>query len=113
MIALVLATAAVFVNDLGAYVNARRHLVEGTRDAATTAAGVGAGRDTAARAAADEALKRGVEVYLYNQDGSRVEVWSRIPVEGTLVYGPIMSLVAGEPLDTLPVLEHYETSPVR
>ena len=113
VIALIVGVAAIFVNDLGAYVGARRDLVEGARDAANAAAGTGGSRDAAARAAAEAAHARGAEVYLYNQDGSRVEVWARIPIEGTIAYGPIRSLIAGDPFSTVPLLEYYETTPVR
>ncbi len=113
VIAVVLALAAVFVNDLGAFVNTRRELVEATREAADVAAGTRGDRNTAGRAAAAAAAARGVEVYLYDQDGTRVQVWARAEIEGTLVYGRVLALIAGEPLDTPPVLEHYETRPVR
>lgn len=114
VIALVVALAVTFVHDLGAYVNARRALVEGTRDAADVAAGVATtGRNAAARAAADKALERGVTVYLYDQDGTRVEVWGRIEVEGTWVYAPVTGFIEERPAEQLPVLEHYASTPIR
>ncbi len=109
IIALILAAAALFVNDLGAYVDTRRVLVEATRNAADAAAATKGSRDAGGRAAAEKALEQSVEVYLYNQDSTRVEVWARVPIEGTFIYGPARALIAGEPLDTMPLLEHYET----
>lgn len=112
--ALVVALAVTFVHDLGAYVNARRAVAEGARDAADVAAGLAStGRDAAARAAADKALERGVTVYLYNQDGTRVEVWTKIEVEGTWVYAPVIAFIQGRPAGQLPALEYYASTPIR
>lgn len=114
IVAVVLAVAITFVHDLGVYVSARRALVESTRDAAELAAGMSnASRDEAARAAADKAAERGVTVYMYDQDGTRVELWTRIEVEGTWVYAPVSAFIEGRASEDPPVLEHYETSPVR
>ncbi len=114
VIALVLALAVTFVHDLGAYVGARRAVVEATRDAADVAAGLAtSGRDAAARAAADSAADRGVTVYLYNQDSTRVEVWGKIEVEGTWVYAPATALIENRPSEQLPELEYYATAPIR
>lgn len=114
IIAVVLAVAITFVHDLGAYVNARRALIEGSREAAEVAAGLGSsGRDEAARSAAEKAAERGVTVYMYNQDSTRVEVWAKIEVDETWVYAPVTALIEGRDADQPPVLEHYETSPLR
>jgi Flp pilus assembly protein TadG len=114
IIALVIALAVTFVHDLGAYVSARRAVAEGARDAADVAAGLAStGRDAAARAAADKALERGVTVYLYDQDGTRVEVWAKIEVEGTWVYAPVTGFIEGRPAEQLPVLEYYASTPIR
>jgi len=114
IIAVVLAVAITFVHDLGSYVNARRRLIEGSREAAELAAGMGASsRDEAARAAAERAAERGVTVYMYNQDSTRVEVWAKIEVEDTWVYAPVTAFIEGRDADQVPVLEHYETSPLR
>jgi len=114
LIALVIALAVTFVHDLGAYVNARRTVVEATRDAADVAAGIATtGRDAAARAAADTAAGYGVTVYLYNQDETRVEVWGKIAVEDTWVYAPVTGWIENRPPDESPVLENYATAPIR
>jgi Flp pilus assembly protein TadG len=114
IVALVVALAVTFVHDLGEYVSARRAVVEGARDAADVAAGLAStGRDAAARAAADKALERGVTVYLYDQDGTRVEVWAKIEVDGTWVYAPVTAFIEGRPADQLPVLEYYASAPIR
>lgn len=113
-IALGIALAIVFVNDLGAYATARRTVIEATQGAADVAAGVAlSGRDAAGRAAVASASERGVTVYLYNQDDARVEVWGRIEVTDSWVYAPAVALIEGRPRDELPVLESYATSPVR
>lgn len=114
VIALIVGVAVTFVHDLGAYVDVRRTLVEATRDAADIAAGLATtGRDTAARAAADAAAERGVTVYLYDQDDTRVEIWAKMEVEGTWVYGPFTALVEARPSEQPPMLEYYATTPIR
>lgn len=114
LIALGIALAVAFVHDLGAYVNARRAVIEATRSAAEVAAGLATtGRDAAARAAAATAAEYGVTVYLYNQDNTRVEVWGKIEVEDTWVYAPVTGWIEDRPPDQLPVLENYATSPIR
>ena len=114
LIALGVALAVTFVHDLGAYVNARRTVIEATREAADVAAGVATtGRDAAARAAADTAAEYGVTVYLYNQDNTRVEVWGKIEVTGTWVYAPVTGRIQNRPADQLPVLESYASAPIR
>ncbi|HET6498024.1 MAG TPA: hypothetical protein VFH17_03115 [Coriobacteriia bacterium] len=113
-VALGIALAIVFINDLGAYVSARRAVIEATRQAADTAAGAAqSGRDAAARAAAETAAQQGVTVYLYDQDDTRVEVWGRIEITGSWVYAPAAALLEGRPRDELPVLESYSTTPIR
>lgn len=114
LVALGIALAIVFVNDLGAYVTARRTVIEATRQAAETAAGVAVdGRDAAARAAAQTAEERNVTVYLYDQDETRVEVWGRIEITDSWVYAPAVALLEGRPRDELPILESYATTPIR
>jgi hypothetical protein len=114
LIALGVALAVTFVHDLGAYVNARRNVVEATRDAADVAAGVAtSGRDAAARAAVETAAVYGVTVYLYNQDNTRVEVWGKMEVTDTWVYAPVTGWIEGRPADQLPVLEYYASAPIR
>jgi Flp pilus assembly protein TadG len=114
LIALGVALAVTFVHDLGAYVNARRSVIEATREAADVAAGVATtGRDAAARAAVDAATEYGVTVYLYNQDNTRVEVWGKIEVTDTWVYAPVTGWIEGRPADQLPVLENYASTPIR
>lgn len=114
LIALGIAVAVTFVHDLGAYVNARRTVVEATRDAADVAAGVAtSGRNEAAVAAVDTAAEYGVTVYLYNQDNTRVEVWGKIEVQDTWVYGPVTAVIENRPTGEPPVLENYATDPIR
>jgi len=105
--------AATFLNDLGAYVNTRRGLIEATREAAEEAAGVRGSSADAARAAAAVAAQRGATVYHYEQDGTRVEVWARADLEGTWVYGTLSALAEGRPRTEPLVLTHYETQPRR
>ncbi|MBE0417752.1 MAG: hypothetical protein IBX63_08295 [Coriobacteriia bacterium] len=114
VIALIVAVAVTFVHDLGAYVSARQAIVEASRDAADVAAGLATtGRDAAARAAADTASERGVTVYLYDQDGTRVEVWAKVEVEDTWIYAPVTAFVEGRPSEQLPVLDYRATAPIR
>lgn len=114
IIAVVVAVAATLVHDLGAWVTARRAVVEGSREAAEVAAGVASqGRDVAARAAAEVAAKRGVRVIEYTQDETRVEVRARAEVGGTWVLAPISAKISGQPADTLPTIDNVATQPVR
>ncbi len=113
IVIVIAAVAVVFLNDVGIFVNTRRNLIEATREAAETAAGVGGTRDDAARVAADRAAERGITVYLYDQDETQVEVWTKVDLDGTWVYGLLSALVEGRAQGESPVLMHYETHPRR
>jgi hypothetical protein len=107
--ALIVAVAVTFVHDLGAYVNARRTVVEAARDAADVAAGVAtSGRDAAARAAADSAADSGATVYLYDQDSTRVEVWGKDRGRRHMGVRTVTAFVEDRPSDQLPTLDYRD-----
>ncbi|MDY0087205.1 MAG: hypothetical protein RBS78_01415 [Coriobacteriia bacterium] len=114
ILAIGLAIAVTFVHDLGAWVTARRAVVEGSREAADVAAGLASEGERAATAAAAEvAAKRGVSVIEYRQDDTRVEVRASVEVTGTWVLAPISARIANRPAGTLPTIENLATQPVR
>lgn len=62
-------------------------------------------RDDAGVAAAVAAAEAGGVCYAYHQDDRTVHVWVRVPVERTLVVGPVEAAFAGRPL------AHWWSSP--
>jgi hypothetical protein len=100
-IALVVAIALVFLNDVGRWVNAQSRLNESTAQLAEWAATslAGNGRDSAAQLVSVEGAKRGIAVYQYDQDQNTVRIWGSADVSGTWVIGPYVAITKGVPLD--------------
>jgi hypothetical protein len=92
--ALVIALIVIPVYDAGVLLSSWYGLDQTTRDAAVQASEVGKGgeRDVGYRAAADYAAQRGAEVYGYDQDQSKVYIWTRMPIGHTIVAGPVWVL---------------------
>ncbi len=112
IIALILFVAAVFLNEVGHYARARYDLNNATNDIADRLSRYARGKSRvqAANQAAAIARQEGVEVYQYDQDPTRVQVWARVKVAGTLIVGPYRAWRAGKPLDTPYVITDYATS---
>ena len=100
-IALVVAIALVFLNDVGRWVNSQSRLNESTAQLAEWAATnlAGKSRSAAAQAVGDEGTKHGIRVYQYDQDQSTVRIWSSVDVPGTWVIGPYVAITRGTPID--------------
>jgi hypothetical protein len=100
-IALVVAIALVFLNDVGRWVNAQSQLNENTAQLAEWAATslAGRNRDAAAQLVTAEGTKRGLTVYQYDQDQNTVRIWGSVDVSGTWVIGPYVAITRGTPLD--------------
>ncbi len=110
---MLLAVVATAFHDAGRYVALRRQLVEGTRIAAESAAKLNSDRNTAARAAIDAAEPHGVTVIAYDQDGTSVEVWGQIEIDGTWVLNDIAVLIEGRDRDRPYLLQHAESAIMR
>lgn len=106
-IALTIALAAVFVNDVGRYAKARYDASVIAQTAAEAAASNGKTRtrNENAIAAANAAARDGGTVYLYDQDENQAYVWVRYPVNDTFVWGRFLAWQNDQPLDTVPVVE--------
>lgn len=101
VVVIVVAFAAIFINDVGRYAKTRYDLSNIAMTTADSLADNRAdSRDKNARAAAQFAQAEGATVYLYDQDDTRIYVWVQKPVEGTWVLARAMSLIAGSPIDT-------------
>ena len=100
-VALVIAVAVVFLNDIGRWVNAQSRLNEDTAHLADwTAANVHtASRDAGAQLATTEGARLGIRVYQYDQDQNSVRIWSSSDVPGTWVIGPYVAVAKGVPID--------------
>lgn len=90
---IVLGVAA--VNDIGRYVVSYFSLSDTTQQAALAAARTGNNRDEAAVVAASYASDKGVAVYAFDMDGSRVYVYTEMPLDGTWVLAPILTTIQG------------------
>lgn len=100
-IALAVAIALVFLNDIGRWVNAQSRLNEDTAELAQWAA-ANVRTDNAAiatRMVSTEGERRGTRVYQYDQDQNTVRIWSSTDVHGTWVIGPYVAVVKGTPMD--------------
>ncbi len=102
VIVLVVAIAAVFINDVGKFTRARYDLSKATDSIVEEMSqyALGKTRNASAVKAAELGGQKSVEVYMYDQDGEGVHVWTRLPVSGTKVIGPFMAWRAHKPLDT-------------
>lgn len=100
-IALVVAVALVFLNDVGRWVNAQSKLNESTAQLAEWAAlnVQTQSRDAGALLVSSEGAKQGVRVYQYDQDQTSVRIWSSADVPGTWVIGPYVAVTKGTPID--------------
>jgi len=115
VIALVVALAAVFINDVGKFTRSRYNLDNATKQVVDEIASHAGSlpRDQAAQQAATLAQQNGIRVYQYDQNGTGVQVWTELPVEGTWVLGRLAAWRSGKPLDTAYVLRNYGTSVYR
>ncbi len=111
-VALIILVAAVFLNDVGHYARARYELNKATDIVVDEMSRYGRRntRAVSAARAAELARQEDIEVYQYDQDDEVVRVWSRIPVDGTLIIGPYRAWRADTPLDTPFYLLDYGTS---
>jgi hypothetical protein len=101
VIILVVALVAIPINDLVRFLGAFYSLDNVTRAAALTAAEQAkrsrADRTGPGTAAVEYAAARGVHVSGYDQDQSKVTVWTDAPVPGTLAWGPLTAAFARKP----------------
>jgi len=115
IIALVVVVGAVFVNDVGRFTRSRYNLDNATNqivdEIAFTAASLP--RDKAAGQVAALAQEKGIRVYQYDQNGTGVQVWTELPIEGTWVLGRFVAWRSGKPQGTAYVLRDYGTSVYR
>jgi len=102
IIVLVVAIAAVFINDVGKFTRARYDLSKATDSIVEEMSqyALGKTRNASAVKAAELGRQQNVEVYQYDQDGEGVHVWTRVLVSGTWVIGPFMAWRAHKPLNT-------------
>ena len=100
-IALVIAVALVFLNDVGRWVNAQSQLNESTAQLADWASTNmhATSRDAGAQIVTTQGAKTGVRVYQYDQDQNTLRIWSSADVLGTWVIGPYMAVTRGTPID--------------
>jgi len=115
VIALVLAVGAAFVNDVGRFTRSRYNLDNATHQIVDEIA-ARAGRlprDQAAGQVAALAQEKGIRVYQYDQNGTGVQVWTELPIEGTWVLGRFVAWRSGKPQGTAYVLRDYGTSVYR
>lgn len=100
-IALVVAVAVVFLNDVGRWVNAQSRLNESTAQLAEWAAtnvretSPSAGRPIVVA----EGARRGVRVVQYDSDQNTLRVSSSADVPGSWIVGPYVAVTHGTPLD--------------
>ena len=83
------------VNDVGRYIVSYFSLSDTTQQATLAAARAGSNRDAAAVAAASYASDKGATVYAFDMDGSRVFVYTEMPLDGTWMLAPIMTTIQG------------------
>ncbi len=95
LIVLVVVIGIAVVNDVGRYVVTYYNLSETTRQAARAAARTSGDRNDIALAAVDAAEANGITVYAFDMDGSRVYVYTEVPLKGTWVLGPVLLSVQG------------------
>ena len=117
-IALTVAVALVFLNDVGRWVNAQSQLNESTSELAEWAAVNlhDQNREQAGKLVASEAAKRGVTVYQYDQDQTAVRIWTSVDVPGTWVVGPYIAITskrasAGQAFGVPFVVRSYQQAP--
>ena len=87
------------VNDIGRYIIGTFNLSDTTQQAALAAARTGGDRDDVAVVAASYASDRGVSVYAFKMDDSRVFVYTEMPLEGTWVLSSILMTIQSGDLD--------------
>lgn len=111
-VVIVVAIAAVFINDVGRYARARYEASVVAQNAAMAAANNGRTRtrDENAIAAANQAAAEGGLVYAYDQTTEQVHVWVQYPLEGTWVWARYLAWQSDQPLDTVPSVESEETA---
>ena len=85
----------VAVNDIGRYVSGYFKLSDTTQQATLAAARAGNDRNTAAAAAMDYTSEKGITVYAFDMDGSRVYVYTEMPLSGTWVLSPLLISLRG------------------
>jgi len=95
IILFVVVVGIAIINDVGRYIVSYFNLSDTTQQATLAAARVGSNRDAAAVAAASYASDKGVTVYAFDMDGSRVFVYTEMPLDGTWVLAPIMTTIQG------------------
>ena len=95
IILFVIIVGIAIVNDVGRYIVSYFNLSDTTQQATLAAARAGNSRDVAAVAAVSYASDKGVAVYAFDMDGSRVYVYTEIPLDGTWVLAPIMTTIQG------------------
>ncbi len=101
IIALIIGVAAVFINDVGHFARSKYDLNTATETVVDELVrSKRMTRHEAAIKAAKLGQQEGVEVYQYDQDDAGIKVWTRVPVDGTLVLGPFKAWRADQPLDT-------------
>ena len=100
-IAMVIAIAVVFLNDIGRWVNSQSQLNESTAHLADWAAANAhsASRDAGAGLVTAEGARLGMRIYQYDQDQNSVRIWSSSDVQGTWVIGPYVAVAKGVPID--------------
>lgn len=115
VVVLVIAVAAVFVNDVGRYARTRYDLDMATNEITDEVASFAGSlaRNEAAERAAKLAQERGVVVYQYNQDGQGVYIWTQKPVEGTWALRQYAAWRGGEASSTPYLLRDYAMSVYR
>lgn len=91
--ALVIGLVALAINEAGSYLSALYRLDKASHEIAITASNVARGntRDTQAggRAAMAKAAELGVTVRGYEETSEQVRVWTKAPVTGSWVIGPV------------------------
>lgn len=115
VIALVVALGAVFINDIGRFARSRYNLDNATNQVVDEIASRAASlpRDKAAGQVAALAQQHGIRVYQYDQNGTGVQVWTELPVEGTWVLGKYVDWRNAQPEGTAYVLRDYGASVYR
>jgi hypothetical protein len=100
-IALAVAVALVFLNDVGRWVNAQSRLNESSAQLAEWAATNvrESNPSVGGPVVVAEGAKLGVRVVQYDSDANTVRVWSSVDVPGTWLVGPYVAVTSGTPLD--------------
>jgi hypothetical protein len=100
-IALVIALAIVFLNDIGRWVNSQSRINEKTARLAEWAAAEvkSSDRNAGARMVMEQASKDGLTVTGYDQNDYTIKIWTATDVPGTIVLGPYTGLLRAVPID--------------